>query len=235
MKAELYERETYFHRDYENDMGKPAFDDSPTDQVKRTALVALPFLSLCSQFKFPIALGMSGLRAFNDVKNWSGGPYHYFQTLVSTAGVVATLLGQPLGLGLATVSDLLTEIAHFGQYVRAQEYEKAFDSCGKIVNNALYLACLVGGGLKLTIASLAAQITLCLTLGKKEWNKGHYLEAAGHMGMALARSVQLQPHLTKLQSDMHIQARAPARIDHGDEIDGIYDENDCPIPWSRDV
>jgi hypothetical protein len=245
MKIERYlephERDLYFHRDYENDVGKPTYDQSSTDQAKRVALVALPFLSLSQPLQFPIALGMGGLRAYNNVtnvfeciknNNLNDGGYYLLQTLISTASVAGTLIAHPLGMVLTTANDLLIEIVHLSKHIQAQDYEKAFESCAKIVNNALYLAFLLDGGIKLTIASLAAQITLCLYEGRKEWNAGHWLEAAGQMGMALARSVKLQSHLTKLQDEVHIQAPRPVEI--ADEITAVLDENDFPIAWIED-
>ncbi len=165
---------------------------------------------------FPITLGTGALRTYNNaasliesIKNQDAkeGAYYLFQTMVSTACLAGTLFAHPLGMTLTAANDLLIELTHLGQHLNNGDYTKALESCAKIANDSLYLACLLDGGVKLTIASLAMQIALGVYNAQKEWSTGHWLEAAGHMGMAMARCTQLHSQVKLLQHEMHIQAQ----------------------------
>jgi len=66
----------------------------------------------------------------------------------------------------------------------------------------LYLSLFLHGGLELAIASLAAQILLGLYNSRAEFMKGNYIEAVGHIGMALVRGNQLAGQAKMLQTKL---------------------------------
>ncbi len=212
----------YFHRDYRNDVGEPARDHSPQDIVKRIALVALPFASLYKPFHFPMALGTGALRVYTNVtalmesvkqRDADKAAYQCVQTMIATAAFAGTVIAHPFGMVLTTANDLVIDVAQLGIDLKRKDYEKVMERCGQIANNALYLAFVLDGGLKLAVGSLASQALLGLYETQKEWKAGNWLEAAGHLGMTLARCRQLQVRVKSLQADMHIQADNHKRVE----------------------
>ncbi len=169
-----------------------------------------------------MALGTGALRVYTNVtalmesvkqKDADKAAYQCVQTMIATAAFAGTVIAHPFGMVLTTANDLVIDVAQLGIYLKRKDYEKVMERCGKIANNALYLAFILDGGVKLAIGSLASQALLGLYETQKEWKAGNWLEVAGHLGMTLARCRQLQVRVKSLQADMHIQADNHKRVE----------------------
>lgn len=196
----------YYHREYANDVRNQPPEQS--NLCQRVALVALPFLSLHKSLSFPISLAMGSLRSFTCITQLmtviksgksSEIPYHLLQTAISITALTGTIFAHPLGMLITTTHDLITEITHLLHQLEKGDSEKAFQSCANILNNALYLAMFLNGGLEIAIASLAMQIILGLNQSKGEFDKGNYLEALGHVLMAGVRGNQMYGQVQTIQ------------------------------------
>lgn len=193
----------YYHREYKNDVPKEcgnSLDNSWVNTAQRVAFTALPFISLYKPLSFPLSLAMGGLRTFTCVSqllqsikngNTQEIPYAMLQTTIAVISLAGTIFAHPLGMLISTGHDLLIETVHLIENLRKGEYQKAMENCFGIINNALYLALFLHGGLEIAIASLALQILLGLYHSQEEFRKGHYIEAAGHLLMAIVRGNQL--------------------------------------------
>jgi hypothetical protein len=202
----------YYHREYKNDIPNVKSEESQehslADQCKRVAFVALPFISLYKPLSFPISLAMGGLRTVTCVQQLiesikSGNskeiPYAMLQTAIAVIALAGTIFAHPLGMLISTGHDLIIEVAHLIEHLKKGEYQKAIEDCLGIINNALYLALFLHGGLEIGIASLVMQILIGLYHSQAEFRKGHYIEGVGHLLMSMTRGNQLAGQVKILQ------------------------------------
>lgn len=191
---------TYYHREYKNDIDGKAGEPSWGQQCQRAATVALPFFSLYKPLSLPISLGMGALRTFScssqllaSIKQGNNKdiPYQLLQTSIAVMALAGTIFAHPAGMLITTGHDLIIETVHLAGYLQRGEHGKALESCANIINNSLYLALFTHGGIELAIASFATQAMLGLYHSHGEFQKGNYLEATGHMLMAMIRGNQL--------------------------------------------
>lgn len=203
----------YYHREYGNDLGYQEENLQNAEPavafVQRVALASLPFASLYKPFNFPLSLGLGVLRAGVSSKDLFAAFYVrnareisvcMLQTAVATAALAGTIFAHPLGMAITTGQDLLLEVTRLVHYFNDGDYEKAMLSCANIINNALYLSLFFGGGIEMSIASLALQILLELYHSKAEFKKGHSIEAVGHLLMSVMRCSQLVGQSQLLQT-----------------------------------
>ena len=207
----------YYHREYKNDIPQKteeSYQDSWINQCQRSAFVALPFISLYKPLSFPLSLAMGGLRTFTcinqllaSIKNGNSEkiPYAMLQTTIAAIALAGTVFAHPLGMLISTGHDLIIETVHLIDNLHKGEYQKAMENCLNIINNALYLALFLHGGLEIAIASLAMQILIGLYHSQAEFSKGNYIEAVGHLGMALVRGNQLAGQAQMLQLKWKIE------------------------------
>ncbi len=207
----------YFHREYANDVNIKAEDKSVLNQCKRIACVALPFISLYKPAGFALSLGMGSCRALSDTVNLyevaQAGTQQeildqLLQTAVSISAIACTILEHPLGMLVTTGQDLAVESFALVNHVQKGEYGEAIESAASIVNNALYLCMFVGGGLELSIASLATQMLIGLYQSRKELLNENYPEAIGHLAMAMIRGNQMLGQVHTLQLKWEANAKA---------------------------
>ncbi len=198
----------YFHREYSNDINHKVEDSTVLKQCKRMTLIALPFISLYKPAGMAISLGMGSCRALSDAVNLYGVTQvgtqqeildQLLQTAVSITSIVCTILIQPLGMFVTTGQDLTIEAFALVNHVQKGEYGQAIESVAKIVNNTLYLCMFVGGGVELSIASLAMQVLIGLYQSRKELLNENYPEAIGHLAMAMIRGNQMLGQVHTLQ------------------------------------
>ncbi len=198
----------YYHREFANDVGEPSEEHSWIDGCKRVGTVALPFFSLYKPLSLPLSLSMGGLRTVNSVvclataiQEGSAGAIGYaiLQTLISTVALAGTVFAHPVGMLVTTCDDLVIELIKLIQNLYVGEYQDAIENCLSIVNNALYLALFLDGGLEMAIASLAVQILNGLYHSISEFQNDKWLEGVGHLLMATIRGDQLSAQVKTLQ------------------------------------
>ena len=158
-----------YQREFNNDISKPAETHPWLEKGQRVALVALPFISQYKPLGFLITATMGTARAWTSssqlVESISQGnakeaSYHTLQTTIAALSLASTFFAHPIGMILTTGQDLIIEAAYLNKYLHDGEYQKAIESCLKIINNSIYLGTFLHGGIELTIASLAMQIVL---------------------------------------------------------------------------
>lgn len=121
--------------------------------------------------------------------------YGVVQTTISAVAVAGTIFAHPVGMLVSTTHDLFIEVCQLIHHLQNNNPKEALNSCLSLFNNALYLSLFMYGGLELSILSLVGQILLGLYHARNEYQSGHWLEAAGHMGMALVRAKELLPQV----------------------------------------
>jgi broad specificity phosphatase PhoE len=167
----------------------------------RGAQAALPFLSLYKPLGRPLSLATGGLRVVSCLMEFYQTPSQ--KTLYHTAGAIAsigaTVFKHPLGQLVAAGYDLIEEASQLREHLEKGDYQKAFEASFNLVNQALYIGLILNGGLELSIASLAIQIMLGVYHAREEFKQGHYIEAAGHAGMALVNTHQITGEIQTLQ------------------------------------
>lgn len=204
----------YYHREYKNDLPDKESGNYYLDQCKRLTLVALPFISLYKPLSFPLSLILGGLRSFtsishflSDIQNGSlkENSYAAFQALISVIALFGTILAHPLGMLITTVHDCAIDSFSIGKHLFKGDFIGALGSSANLLNNTLYLALFLHGGLEIAIASLAMQILLGLSHSIGEFKKGNYLEASGHLLMGMIRGNQMMGQVQVLQRKWKIE------------------------------
>jgi hypothetical protein len=194
---------SYCHREYANDF-KVGLD---FNTVQRIAISSLPFLS---QYQ-PLSLLISG--SMGSVRTWTCAAeliasiregkapqtlYHGAQTTLAAVSLAGTIFAHPVGMVITTGQDLVIEASNLIVHLQAKDIQKALESCAKIINNSLYLALMLRGGVELTIASMAFQIMLSLYQAQAEFRKGRYIEGSSHFLLACIRGNQLNVQIKML-------------------------------------
>lgn len=210
---------SYYYREFKNDLlplkeGAEHSKNTLIQQCSRVVIVALPYVSLCRPIGAPLSFVLGTFRACTsiaqainslgkgDIKNAS---YGLLRTTISAAAVAGTIFAHPVGMLLSTTNDLLIETCQLIHHLQNKNQKEALNSCLNLFNNALYLSLFMYGGLELSILSLAGQILLGLYHARNEYLSGHWLEAAGHIGMALVRSNQLLSQVHALRISLAIK------------------------------
>ncbi|MBS0649433.1 MAG: hypothetical protein JSS10_09470 [Verrucomicrobia bacterium] len=124
--------------------------------------------------------------------------YHAAQTTLAAVSLAGTIFAHPVGIVITTGQDLVIEASNLIAHLQANEVQKALESCAKIINNSLYLALMLRGGIELTIASMAFQIMLSLYQSQAEFRKGRYIEGSSHFLLACIRGNQLNLQIKML-------------------------------------
>lgn len=202
----------YYHREYSNDIESPKnlswSDQTNCEKAQRLLHVALPFTTLYKPFSFPISLGMGGLRTVSNIfqlvscikdgKTSNTTAYHTLQTTIAEISVAGTVFAHPLGMFITTAQDLVIEVSQLTEHAKNGDHKKALECCANILNNTLYLALFLHGGLEVSIASLGVQTLLGIYHAQDALRQENYLEAAGHLGMAVIRGNQMMHQVSIL-------------------------------------
>jgi len=113
------------------------------------------------------------------------------QIAISIAIFAATaLVSYPLGMVILTGRELLLDATYLRDDLQHRDYNNAKHKYIRIVNNSLYLAALVAGGLPLTLASFTAQMAVCAYYAKQYFSIGNHLLCAHYLLLGLARGCQ---------------------------------------------
>ena len=175
-----------------------------SDQSKRAAAVALPFLALYKPLNQPLSLISGSMRVIvslqtlvNSIQKGDTAAIslNLASTCFSTLCVVGSYFAHPLGMLATAGQDIILEMLSLVRHVQEGNNKEALESCGKLMSNVLYLALFLGGGSSpAAVAYLGAQILLGAYYAASEIKKGNYLEGAGHILMSMVRSCELGSH-----------------------------------------
>lgn len=185
------ESPSFYHRQYTNDI------KTEDNYWKRAVLVALPFLSLYKPLSFSLSLTLGGLRSATSIAELFQNPEcsALLQTAIAAIALAGTLLAHPLGMLITTIHDCAMDCLHLIQHLYMGEFGAALGSYTFLMNNTLYLALFLHGGVQIAVASLAMQVFIGLSQTVSEYKKGKYIEAGGHFLMGMIRGNQLYGQL----------------------------------------
>ncbi len=227
-----------YHREFGNDIAKPSVEHPWLEKGQAIALVALPLISQYKPFGFLITSTMGTARVwtsssqlFETIKhgNVKEASYHTLQTTIAVLSLASTFFAHPIGMILTIGQDLIIEAANLNRYLRDGEYQKAIESCLKIINNSFYLCSFLQGGIELTIASLAMQIVLGIYQAQGELRNGRYLESSGQLLMVLMRGTQLAGQVKMLQMKLGMEKLVREAEAKKSNISGNSDEENVTL------
>jgi hypothetical protein len=184
-------------------------------QCQRVANVALPFLAMYKPFGFSVGVGSGAMRVLANVSNLTTAvkngdkkdiTFQVIQTAIAVASIASTLIAHPIGMLITTVNDVALDAFHMVKFIQAGDYQKAAEKGFSILSNAVYLGVMLGGGIELSIASIALQILNGIYQSRTEFIKGNYLEAFGHVAMVGIRCHQMAGRMHTLQSKWKFEA-----------------------------
>jgi ankyrin repeat protein len=188
---------------------------SLSTQCQRVANVALPFLAMYKPFGFAVGVGSGAMRVLANVSNLTTAvkngdkkdiTFQVIQTAIAVASIASTLIAHPVGMLITTVNDVALDAFHMIKFIKAGDYQKAAEKGFSILSNAVYLGVMLGGGIELSIASIALQILNGIYQSRTEFMKGNYLEAFGHVAMVGIKSHQMAGQIQTLQSKWKFEA-----------------------------
>lgn len=184
-------------------------------QCQRVANVALPFLAMYKPFGFAVGAGSGAMRVLANVSNLTTAvkngdkkdiTFQMIQTAIAVASIASTLIAHPIGMLITTVNDVALDAFHMIKFIKDGEYQKAAEKSFSILSNAVYLGVMLGGGIELSIASIALQILNGIYQSRNEFMKGNYLEAFGHVAIVGIKSHQMAGQIQTLQSKWKFEA-----------------------------
>jgi endonuclease/exonuclease/phosphatase family metal-dependent hydrolase len=198
-----------------------------TDLIKRTALAAIPFLSLCPLLRFPISLTMGSLRVWNTDSN------DVWQKVAAITALAGSLFQHRIGIACTTVQDLFLEINKIKTQGTSEDSLKGLI---RIFNHLVYLGLISFGGLELSIVAFAIQIVINLLQSKDEFQNDRWIEGFANLLMCgirlqqtynqcqqLTRKWEIEKAIKKIHvGELHEKWRFPS--DHlpvGIEVNGI--------------
>ncbi|NGX40018.1 MAG: hypothetical protein KR126chlam1_01358 [Chlamydiae bacterium] len=231
----------YYHRQYEQDIPTDSRADSSDPSylgtAKRTALIALPFLSLYRPFASAIATTMgsirvvshlsSGVHAAATEKSLEKCSYEVMQIALASLALAGTLLHFRLGLYLTTLADMISNLYQLvGDLVKG-EFDQAFEEFLQGVGSSLYLAIMILGSLEIILASLLIQATISFYQSRKEWKNGRIPEVIAKSLMGMIRLYQANTQFQLIQRRNFLlklmkYRRLEERIAKGKKIQSLY-------------
>ena len=207
---------TYFHREYENDLGKSKPQSKNAfDQCMRVTQVALPFISLYQPLGNLLSLILGTARTISCItklhnaivkKEKGDVGFALIQTAIAVSSVACTILAHPLGMLITTGHDLVVNANHLIQALQKKDYKTALEVSASILNNTLYLGLFFTGAPEILIASFSVQVLLGLYQSSEEFKRGNYLEGCGHLLMSGIRTQQLHTQINLVKFKWAMQS-----------------------------
>ncbi|MCH9631257.1 MAG: hypothetical protein S4CHLAM37_12790 [Chlamydiia bacterium] len=213
-------------------------ENSYMDYAKRTALVALPLLSLDKRFGSALSISTNGVRSvsylclsFTSIRNGDAylkTGYELFQLSLSVTALAAACFEFTAGLFVITSVDILTNLKNITEELLQGNYYKASEETLQLTSSALYLTMLVTGSLEATLAFFVFQAILSLYQAQNDFADERYIEAAGKALMGAARIYQSNEQLNKIKRrnallEIAYLAELINSIKKGREIDDLYE------------
>ena len=241
-RLEYYKHKAYvpdvYHKQFNNDIPQSFAENSYMDYAKRTALVALPFLSLDKRFANVLSISTNGLRSvshlslsFVSIRNgdaYSKTGYELFQLSLSVTALAAACFDFTAGLFVVTSVDILTNLKNITEELLRGNYYTASEEALQLTSSALYLTMLVTGSLEATLAFFVFQAILSLYQSQNDFADKRYIEALGKALMGAVRIYQSNEQLTKVKRknallELKYLAELISSIKEGRKIEDLYD------------
>lgn len=197
----------FYLRNFEHDFLK--FHSLPTvETVKRSALIALPFISLYKPAGAAISITMGGARVVTCLseavtaiksKQASIAALRLTNTAIAVSALAGTVLNFQLGLLVSTTSDIGCSLQEAALCIQRGEHEKAVQEILQAASSMLHLAIMLSGSIELTLASLAFQGAIALYQAVNEFKQGRYPEFAAKLTMGMLKFNQANHQLKAIQ------------------------------------
>lgn len=222
----------YYHRQYENDLPQDKTSSSYAEVAKRTAHIALPFLSLYRPLGTVLSLTMGSVRVItsgvgvakaDDLPTYA---YQGMQVGLATLALLGTLYHFTLGLYITTAADLMTNLVKILERLYQLEYKQAGDELLQALASGLYLAIIMTGSMEVILTSLLVQALVSFIQARDEWKEGRIPEAMAKTLMGMIRLYQggQQFELIQKRNDLFKRyEELTKRIQNGRKTDHLYD------------
>ncbi len=157
-----------------------AKEESWAYTAQHVASISFPLMSLYQSVSPPLLITFAAARIFTAVTDFkaslqmqglSGSFFVMLQTGVAVGALVGIIFVHPLAILITTGLDLSIEVTHFVKGLAAGEYKNAMEKCLAVVNQALYLALFLSGGVGWALACLAIQTLMALYYAADEFEK----------------------------------------------------------------
>ena len=201
-----------YHRRYDYDLPQQEAGAPPPpawqDLAKRTALTALPFLSLYRPLGTAISLSMGACRSLShsyeiyvgaSQGNWGKCASETCQAVFAIFALGAAIFSSTLGLLLTTSIDTIMSLARACQHLWNQEYLLAGEEALQTLCSIFYLAIMLTGSLEIILTAALLQAVVSFYQARKEFAAGHYLEGAAKIAMGTLRLYQCTTYISQIQ------------------------------------
>lgn len=237
IKHKTYDPNVYY-KQFDKDIPNKSSDNGLIGYAKRTAVTALPLLSLHKPFSGVISLATNSVRSvchlslcFESIRNGDSiraSSYELFQLALSVTALAACIFNFTIGLYVITSVDILTSLKELISELAAKNHSRAFEEALSLTTSSLYLAMLVLGSLEVALAFFVIQALHSFYLSKSDFNKGRYIEAFGKALMGFARGYQAKQQVHLIQKRRRLLKMKKLyefieSIKKGKKIDDLYD------------
>ncbi len=176
-------------------------DDGNSQDVGKHSLVTrafyavLPFIALHKPFGRIITLTMDSTRtvsSFSQLLERKDGQAA-LKTIIAIAALAGTIFMHPLGLCIATLYDLISNLPEAITQLQAGNLQ------GLILTfqHGLYLGTIVIGSVEIIAISLLLSMAIEIYRSRKECQQGYLLEGISHLLMSIVRLGQSIPYMAK--------------------------------------
>lgn len=203
---ELNQEFHFYHREYNNDV--LTSDQMSSLGVRerlatglRFVKIALPYLALHQPSAQKLTLAMGCCRVLRgsatlmkalQTQSLANSAIKLLELTPSLLALAGALVAPSVGMIITTSHDSLIGMTQLISALRQGRRAKSLDTFIQLINNVLYLCLIATSNLEFMIACALFQMVYAAYQSRAEFLKGadHYLEAVGHLGMALIRGYQ---------------------------------------------
>ncbi|MCB1074600.1 MAG: gamma-glutamyl-gamma-aminobutyrate hydrolase family protein [Simkania sp.] len=169
-----------------------------SENLKRIALIAIPFLSLHQGIATAISLGSGAGQVYKHLQEESPD----VKKIAMLVGTAALFFFNPmLGLFLTHGTTLAMDVSQIASDILEGKTESIFDRGEQMLSTALYLASAYYGTPLLTAVSLLFQAYKEFREAVGEYQEGRYLEMAAKFFMGIIRSAKAKAQAVEFYRD----------------------------------
>ncbi|MDN3506189.1 MAG: hypothetical protein P0S96_03065 [Simkaniaceae bacterium] len=223
----------FYHRQYEKDLAQDKTSESYLEIAKRSAHIALPFLSLYQPVGRALSLSMGSVRVLSSgagivsANSLQEGAQQVFQVGLATLALAGTLYNFTLGLYITTGADLTANLVKILERLYQLQYKEAGEELLQALSSGIYLAIMMTGSLEVVLASLLIQAFVSFVQAREEWSQGRIPEALAKTLMGMIRLYQGKQQMEIIERRNELQrqyATFVKRIQEGRKVDHLYNQ-----------
>ncbi len=222
----------YYDRQYSHDL---QYKREKFANIKRVALIALPFIALFSVPGKIISLTMNGIRSISNILNIYGAKalsfdqlHQIFQLSLSVISIVGVFFSFKIGIMITSFADIIENIKDFILHLSQKEYKQALNEILLCISSTLYIGMICYGSLEIVLASIILKIILCTYEAADEFSKAKYPEFAAKIAMGLIRTKNAYDTVKSIQRRNFLNSldkftKLLEKIKNSKEINPLYD------------